>query len=693
MAEDAGTIYAEVRVQLADLKKDVVSVKTQMDKISKASDDTSKKSQSSFSKFFKFIGKSGVGAFLSFGAAIAIVTKALKASLEQAEKDQEVYSKFNTVFEGIQTSANNMADTFADSFDLADSTAQELLGTTGDLLTGFGATETQALSLSERVNTLAGDLASFSNIEGGVTQASKALTAALLGEREQAKQLGIVIREVDIQQALLEKGQSKLKGQALLLAKSEITLELAYKQSTKAIGDYERTSDSAANASRRLEESQKGLAGAFGTLLLEPVAKAKTLFSNLADALTKNIEKYNEYREALKAEQAGHESAEQTVVLLEKVLSNRENIFAMMSPMNLALEKELGTIGKSDKVIQDAIDHYGKLAVIQADLAAAREAESVKEQNRLQKEEAALVERNTKISTRIKIQDDLEAQLFAIDQLEKQSIVNGEEYDEQKEKAAVTQAALNELFKEGFDIEGSGVQEFLEKYGEFITVTDDLKNKSREAFEEMLNEADFYVNTAGDLFSSFFGSISDMATNSETKQTASLQKQLDNQLISQEQYDRKVAAIQIKAAKRDKALRIFDATVNTASAIIKALADVPFPANIALSVAAGVTGAAQIAAIASEPLPSFKTGGIVSPKDGGQIVRVAENGSPEMLLNGGESGQGMIKQFADQITASMGGAGNTVIMNNMINADTDKNMRLAARELYRYLKDEEVRNG
>ncbi len=693
MAEDAGTIYAEVRVQLADLKKDVVSVKTQMDKISKASDDTSKKSESSFSKFFKFIGKSGVGAFLSFGAAIAIVTKALKASLEQAEKDQEVFSKFNTVFEGIQNSANDMADTFADSFDLADSTARELLGTTGDLLTGFGATETQALSLSERVNTLAGDLASFSNVEGGVAQSSKALTAALLGEREQVKQLGIVIREVDIQQALLEKGQSKLKGQALLLAKAEITLELAYKQSTKAIGDYERTSDSAANASKRLEESQKGLAGAFGTLLLDPVAKAKTLFSDLADALTDNINKYNEYREALKAEQAGHQSAEQTLVLLNKVLVNRENVFAMMSPMNLALERELGTIGKSDKVIQEAIDHYGKLAVIQADLAAAREAESVKEQNRLQKEEAALTERNTKISTRIKIQDDLEAQLFAIDQLEKQSIVNGEEYDEQKEKAAVTQAALNELFKEGFDIEGSGVQEFLEKYGEFITVTDDLKNKSREAFEEMLNEVDFYVNTAGDLFSSFFGSISDMATNSETKQTASLQKQLDNQLISQEEYDRKVAAIQIKAAKRDKALRIFDATVNTASAIINMLATVPGPAGWAMSVAAGVTGAAQIAAIASEPLPSFKTGGIVSPQDGGQIVRVAENGSSEYLLNAGEDGKTERKKFADDIADSMGGAGITVIMNNMINADTDKNMRLAARELYRYLKDEEVRNG
>jgi hypothetical protein len=68
----------------------------------------------------------------------------------------------------------------------------------------------------------------------------------------------------------------------------------------------------------------------------------------------------------------------------------------------------------------------------------------------------------------------------------------------------------------------------------------------------------------------------------------------------------------------------------------------------ALYVTAGAIGAID-----------FETGGIVLPSKGGSLVRVAENGSSELLLNGGPQGQAMIEQFAgaiaDKIAASQGG--------------------------------------
>ena len=77
-----------------------------------------------------------------------------------------------------------------------------MLGSTGDLLTGMGATAETALDLSTKTQRLAVDLASFSNYQGGAKGASEALTKAMLGERESVKALGIVISEANVKQKI-----------------------------------------------------------------------------------------------------------------------------------------------------------------------------------------------------------------------------------------------------------------------------------------------------------------------------------------------------------------------------------------------------------------------------------------------------------------------------------------------------------
>ena len=123
-----------------------------------------------------------------------------------------------------------------------------------------------------------------------------------------------------------------------------------------------------------------------------------------------------------------------------------------------------------------------------------------------------------------------------------------------------------------------------------------------------------------------------------------LDKRLDAGLISQEEYDKAVAKadeelerkkIQIERdqAIREKALGIMNATISTAEAIIKAMANPGGLAGVALSVMAGITGAAQIAAIAAQPLPQFANGGIVGGTSyTGDHVPVMAN-SGEMYIN------------------------------------------------------------
>ncbi|GAG50608.1 unnamed protein product, partial [marine sediment metagenome] len=161
--------------------------------------------------------------------------------------------------------------------------ARKLMSDTGDLLTGFGFTRKEALDLSSQVQTLAVDLASFTNIEGGAERASQALTRGLLGERESMKLLGIAINQnTDEWKAMLADVEATT-GATGMQAKALATLRLAQEQSANALGDFGRTSSSVANATRTLRASIDDLMEEMGALLLPAVRLVLGAVSQLVD--------------------------------------------------------------------------------------------------------------------------------------------------------------------------------------------------------------------------------------------------------------------------------------------------------------------------------------------------------------------------------------------------------------------------
>lgn len=85
-------------------------------------------------------------------------------------------------------------------------------------------------------------------------------------------------------------------------------------------------------------------------------------------------------------------------------------------------------------------------------------------------------------------------------------------------------------------------------------------------------------------------------------------EQMLNKQITQQQYDQKVREAKKREAQTDRLLSIFRIGLSTAEAIVKFLATPGGPAGIALSIAAGITGAAELAAVASKPIPQFFKG-------------------------------------------------------------------------------------
>lgn len=253
-------------------------------------DKAMKKAQRSIKKFGTSMQRTGQT--LTRNLTVPLVGLGV-AAVKMASDFEETDAKFKTVFSSIQREAEATAKVFKSSFGLSSKAAKQMLGDTGDLLVGFGFTEREALNLSKQVNELAVDLASFTNFSGGAEGASLALTKALLGERESIKSLGIAITEADLKS--FAEDQGKVFKQLTRVEKATLTYQLALKQSSKAVGDFARTSGGFANQTRILIGEINDLGIELGQHLL-PIANkllawSRNLirsFSNLTTAQKQN---------------------------------------------------------------------------------------------------------------------------------------------------------------------------------------------------------------------------------------------------------------------------------------------------------------------------------------------------------------------------------------------------------------------
>jgi hypothetical protein len=345
----------EAKKLLGDLEKDyTVDAKVDTSQV--------KKGVNSIKSSLKEVGSSITNTFAMFGLAMSGIRQAgqiLKGVFEfknVARDAEEIKNKYFTVFESIEDKARITADSFATSFKLATSTAQELLGDTGDILVGFGFDEDMALDLSERVNTLAMDLASFTNYSGGAKGASEALTKAMLGETESAKALGIVLRQgtkefkQQVEQLKETNGYTENQARALTL------LNEAYEQSGKAVGDFSRTQEQLANQERILKEAWKELKIFLGDGLIPVFASGTKAVSDLITSLTKtSVESMRESKQAIK----DFEAEAQRLNDLEAEYKNLRNQASLNAEEHEKLKDIINEISEIVPEAATGFDVYG----------------------------------------------------------------------------------------------------------------------------------------------------------------------------------------------------------------------------------------------------------------------------------------------------------------------------------------------
>lgn len=124
------------------------------------------------------------------------------------------------------------------------------------------------------------------------------------------------------------------------------------------------------------------------------------------------------------------------------------------------------------------------------------------------------------------------------------------------------------------------------------------------------------------------------AERDNSKEKAALDKRLKGGVISQKEYDKQVAALDAdldakkakiarEQAKREKAMSIFQIGIDTALAIMKTLAEYPFPINAVMASLTGALAAVQLATVIATPLPMARKGGRIegaTHEQGGVLV-------------------------------------------------------------------------
>ena len=236
-------------------------------------------------KLQSFGGKvSGIGKRLSVGLTLPLGI-AGGAAIKMASDFEESLNKVNVAFGSASGTVKDFAKTTLQQFGIAQGTALDMAALFGDMSTSMGLSVDTAAKLSTSLVGLAGDLASFKNMN--VEEVTTALNGVFTGETESLKRLGVVMTQVNLEQFAMEQGIKKTIKEMTQAEKVQLRYQFVMAKTANAHGDFARTSDGAANQMRIFQESMKELGANIGSLILPAFTKLVKFGNNLVKSISK----------------------------------------------------------------------------------------------------------------------------------------------------------------------------------------------------------------------------------------------------------------------------------------------------------------------------------------------------------------------------------------------------------------------
>ena len=205
----------------------------------------------------------------------AFVTKQIiefgKAAIGVASDLNEVQNVVDTTFgtDGA-IKVNEWARNAAEAFGESELQAKQFTSTLGAMFKSMGVGQADMEEMSMSLAGLAGDMASFYNLDP--TEAFEKLRSGISGETEPLKQLGINMSVANLEAFALSEGITKAYTSMTQAEQATLRYQYIMSATADAQGDFANTSDSLANQQRILQLEIQTLAAEIGQDLM-PIAQ------------------------------------------------------------------------------------------------------------------------------------------------------------------------------------------------------------------------------------------------------------------------------------------------------------------------------------------------------------------------------------------------------------------------------------
>jgi hypothetical protein len=217
-------------------------------------------------------GFAGGSAAFAAGTGAALTVQGLEKSVQAASDLNEQMSKTTVVFGQSAQQVKDWAKTTTEGFGIAQREALATASSFGALFQPMGLVGAKAAEQSEKLTELGADLASFYNTD--VADALDAIRSGIVGESEPLRRYGVLLTETRVQHEALRETGLKHVQQLTAQDKALARIQLIFQDTSKAQGDYFRTSEGLANQTRTLKSNIDDLSTSIGELLVPAVTDA-----------------------------------------------------------------------------------------------------------------------------------------------------------------------------------------------------------------------------------------------------------------------------------------------------------------------------------------------------------------------------------------------------------------------------------
>ena len=229
------------------------------------------------------ISEAIIGGIKSLGSAIMDVARKfgefVSTGIKNASDLQEAQNVVDVTFGESAETINDWSRKAAGAYGMSELSAKQYTGTMGAMFKSMGLADEQVLSMSTDMVGLAGDFASFYNLEH--EEAFNKIRAGISGETEPLKQLGINMSVANLEAFALSQGIDKAYNSMSQAEQATLRYNYLMSVSADAQGDFARTSGSYANQLRIAQLNMENLATSIGAKLLPICNEALTIFNGM----------------------------------------------------------------------------------------------------------------------------------------------------------------------------------------------------------------------------------------------------------------------------------------------------------------------------------------------------------------------------------------------------------------------------